>query len=278
MSANFYINSARMLGVDFHNYQTLPTSVKEIATGHRLDDWPYVVTLPSFSLPGGDDEKRTETVTADGEKMILDGFVHRCPLHIPLALLPPHPYEVIEATRIQANAQTTPLLKAPTVTSEGTPLAVCAIGALGFDLNCQDAGMKMTGIVICRCSVKTKATQKDLIFRLFDEFFKKMIVKQFHRIFETALAMAKRIPKPIQAILVWIYDQIVNAIISALEAALKALWSWAERSELPEPKAEPEPEPKPTPKDKDLTPEERERFRQMEEEAKKKHEKRERQR
>src|SRR4051812_38179925 len=98
MSANFYINSGKMIGIDFHHFQAVPTSVKELATGHRVEVWPYVVSATN-SDPGGDEDKRTQTITADGEKMIRDGFEIFAVNH-QFVPGPAHPYEFVEQAKI----------------------------------------------------------------------------------------------------------------------------------------------------------------------------------
>ena len=251
-SANFYNNSAMMIGVDLHHAQLPPTSLSEIATGHRQDDWPYLV-LVSHSWFGGDDGKRTPKVTADGLKMIRDGFTIGKVPHVTPVL---HPYEVVVNAQIVLDSKTTPLLKMASVTSAGDPLAVCAIVSVGANLNCQDGGMKLTGIVACTCSVKTSPQLKDFLFRIFDDYFKKMLNKWLTGLFELLLK-SRGVPWPVRPILVWVFKKVIAKVVDWLEGLTKWLWDQAEKqakepSKLPEPKKEEPklPEPKKEPKQK----------------------------
>jgi hypothetical protein len=247
-SANFYNDSAVMRGIDFHHAQIVTGPMDLIKPkGTTQEDWPYYVQV-SASSSGGDDSKRTPKLTADGLKMIRDGFTVGNVPHVP-APGPFHPSQAAEWAQIIGDSKTTPLLKMATVTSAGDPLSVCAVAALGFNLNCQDGGMKLTGIVKCVCSVQTTPQAKDLLFRIFDDFFKKMLIKWLTKLFDTLLTLRK-VPWPVRPVLVWVFKQVVAKAVDWMEQLLKWLWDEAQKNANEPPKQDPAlPQPDPPPED-----------------------------
>jgi len=239
MTANFYKNSANMHGIDMHHAYILPPlSPSEVAKGHLMTPWPFLVQV-KLSDPGGDEAKRTPTVTADGEMMIRDGFVHHKVTHFtPVPFL--HPYQnSVETPKIEASSTTTPLLKSASVSSGGDLLSVCGLGWVGANLNCQEEGVKVTGVVFCVCSVQTSPQAKDLIFRLFDDFFKKMLVDWVTGTLDKLLE-GRRIPSPVRSVVKWLAEKAVKQFLDWLEILAK--WSLDKATEppkLPPPEEEP---------------------------------------
>ena len=226
MSASFYNNKAGMIGVDFHHAQLLSTALSELTKGHRTDDWPYLATV-RCDWVGGDEAKRTPHVTADTVKMIRDGFTIGKVPHVPMPG-PLHPYESVEVISIINGSKTTPLLKMATVTSAGDPLAVCAIGPVGANLNCQEGGdLKLTGVVICECSVVTSPSLKDLVFRIFDDYIKKWLIDKIIDIIDLILK-SRKIPGIPRAIIKWLLKKIVPKLVDLMEDLAKWLWDKAE--------------------------------------------------
>jgi hypothetical protein len=226
MTASFYNNKAVMAGIDSHHVQTLPTNSSELVTGHREEDAPYLVGV-IHSWYGGDDKKRTPNVTADGEKMIRDGFsVGLVPHQFLTAAI--HPYELVEQAKIIKDSKTTPFIKMETVTSSGDPLSVCAVGPIGANLNCQEGGeMKLTGVVICPCSVVTSPSIKDLIFRIFDDHLKKWLIDKIIEIIDIILKK-RGIPSIPRAIIKWLLRKIVPPIVDWMEDLAKWVWDQTE--------------------------------------------------
>jgi hypothetical protein len=238
MPANFYNDSARMFGVDMHHAYLIPLSPGELSKGHLMVPWPYVVHV-TLSDSNGDEAKRTSTVTADGERMIRDGFVNHRVIHFTAG--PFHPYQnTTENPKIEADSTSTPLLKAPTVTSGGDPLSVCGVWSMGANLNCQEDGAKATGIVVCVCSVQTSPQAKDLIFRLFDDFFKKMLVDWLVSTLDKLLE-ARKFPSPVRAVIKWLAEKALKKFVDMLEDLSK--WAWDRAAEPPKLPREPEYEP-----------------------------------
>jgi hypothetical protein len=222
-SANFYNNGSWMIGVDLHHAWVPPTSISEAVTGHRVEDIPHVVGS-KHSWKNGDPTKRAHTVTACGEKMIRDGFTFSKVPHVTVILWP---YELVELAKITASGKSEPFVKIATVTSMGDPLVVCAIVSVGFNLNCWDEGTKLSGLVGSPISVKTKAQLKDVLFRIFDDFFKKGLVKWLTKLVDKLLE-ARKIPWPIRPILVWLAQKLIAQLVELAEWVLKQLWDLAE--------------------------------------------------
>jgi hypothetical protein len=226
MSANFYKVLAQMGGIDLHHFQVLSPNPADATKGARLDNWPYVVHAGHAG--SNDMAKVAETVTADGVCMIRDGFTIHKVAHQFVPLGPPHPFEFVEQHRIQGASQSTPFLKAPSVTSSGDALAVCSVRAVGANLNCHDSGMVLSGIVLCPCSVVTKAQFAAVVARIFDDI-KKILLEALPKLIDLILEKYK-IRARTRAIVKWVWDHVAPPLLDAVTKVAKALAEWAEPS------------------------------------------------
>ncbi|WP_438011034.1 hypothetical protein WME89_21630 [Sorangium sp. So ce321] len=229
MPANFYNNKAAMVGVDRHPARVVLAQI-DIVFGRKLP-WIYAVAVP-FWWPGGDEGKRTSTVTADGEKMIRETFFISKVPHVP-APGPFHPTQALTNASIIKNSKTRPFLAASRVTSEGEPLAICLAGPVGFDMNCQevDGGKPeaLNGLVISGCTVMTQPTVKDFVFRIFDEFIKEWLAEKVVSLLDLVLKYFKigAIPR---AIVSWVAKKVVPKLIDWAEDVAKDVWDQIERA------------------------------------------------
>jgi hypothetical protein len=126
---------------------------------------PMVVFASVFQFWPRDWTKDTETVMADGWDMIQDGFSLFLVPHIPTI---PDPKVAVLALLATAGSSSKPFLAKQTVSGEGTPLACCVDGPLGWNANCWDMGIKSvpSGMVICPTTVVTTPTLGDLVAAL----------------------------------------------------------------------------------------------------------------
>ena len=257
MKASFYKSTAFMVGVDLHHAQTIfIESPSEAVKGHTLAPYPYGVH-GAHCFDCKDEKKRTETVSAEACDMILDGFVITKVLHIPLPLPIFHPYELVEAGKIKDASSSTPFLKMATVTSEGGPLSVCGAGPIGGNLNCQEEGTKLTGIVYCPCSVVTRPQLRALLFRFFDDF-KKQYLEGLLDLVDWLLEKKLKIPDRPRAIVKWLLRKIVTKLVDWLEKLLREFLEEQERKERERRRAPAWP---PWPLNRPLTPQEEEELR-----------------
>lgn len=236
MSANFLNNKAVVAGTDLHMAKLLSPKLSDLLTGAPFDYYPYGVAV-IYSWPGGDDSKRTSTVTADGSKMIREGFeISKVP-HVPMAG-PLHPAgEAIQMAQVIKDSTSKPFLTVMSVKSEGDPLALCMKGAAGFNLDCNaESSMWPTGAVICVCSVQTQPTVKDFVFRVFDEFIKKWLADKIVELMDQVMKRLK--PKVVpeivwkipRAIVRWVAKKVVPKLIDKAEEAAKKALDKADRA------------------------------------------------
>jgi hypothetical protein len=143
MTACFYQDRARMVGVDVH------ASFLMAVCTDMFTIWPRTFW------------KETSTVTADGYEMVQDGYDLYLIVHVP----PPHPKAVAEALLAAATSSSKPFLVRGSVTGEGAPLACCVSDCIGVNTNCWDAGIKSfpSGLVACPSSVVTTPTPADFV-------------------------------------------------------------------------------------------------------------------
>src|SRR5690349_3913369 len=236
MSANFLNNTAAVAGTDLHMAKLLSPKLSELLTGAAFDYYPYGVAV-IYSWPGGDDSKRTSTVTADGSKMIREGFSIAKVPHAPMPG-PLHPAgEPIQMAKVIKDSSSKPFLTVMSVKSEGDPLALCMKGAAGFNLDCNvESSMWPTGAVICVCSVQTQPTVKDFVFRVFDEFIKKWLADKIVELMD--LVMKRLKPKVVpeivwkvpRAIVGWVAKKVVPKLIDMAEEAAKRALDKADRA------------------------------------------------
>lgn len=224
MPANFMNDTAVMSGTDIHKATfvspTSPVSGVEFS-------WPYSVTVV-FSSSDGDDGKRTGTVTADGSKMIREGFSIANVPHVPM-MGPLHPLkEPTQAAKLVKDSFTRPFLTIMSVTSQGDPLAICMKGAEGYNNDCNFEGTPVpTGKVLCVCSVRTQPTGKDIVFRIFDEYIKKWLAEKIVSLVDIVMKALKPkvVPEIIwkipRAIVSWIAKKVVPKLIDKAERAAK---------------------------------------------------------
>ncbi|WP_437931703.1 hypothetical protein WMF37_21405 [Sorangium sp. So ce291] len=230
MPANFYNNKAAMVGMDRHPARFLTGTAKDYIGGEKKP-WYYFVAVP-FWWPGGADEKRTSTVTADGEKMIRDPFTVGAVPHVP-APAPFHPLQALTNGSIVKDSKSRPFLSTTRVTSQGDPLATCILGPVGADMNCQevDGGKPeaLTGLVISGCTVMTQPTVKDFVFRIFDEFIKEWLAEKIVSLLDLVLKYFKigAIPR---AIVSWVAKKVVPKLINWAEDVAKNVWDQIERA------------------------------------------------
>lgn len=144
MSANFYVTTGQMVGLDVHK-----------GTPMLVFTGPYIIWPGTFS-------KQTHTVTADGLRMIREGHKLYMVQHIPCE---PSPKAILAAILAVPISTSEPFLCRRSVRSEGSPLACCVKSAVGTNANCWDMGpvsSAPSGFLLSYTTVKTTPSLGDL--------------------------------------------------------------------------------------------------------------------
>jgi hypothetical protein len=155
MSANFYDNSAIMVGPDPHLFLAGPKP-EGVPT-----PWIYIAAAPFFWSATA--HKRTGRVKSGGWQMIQQNFDLYLIIHRALPGLPPAPTQVANLARIILMSSSKAKMVVHSVSGQGAPLATCLAAAAGLNLNCAEPASLPVGPVICINSVQTSPTTGDYI-------------------------------------------------------------------------------------------------------------------
>ncbi len=159
MSANFYDNSGKMVGIDCHKYWALPPP----PSGTLMPLWPHAVAI-AFPSEFSKAYLRTASILAESRKMIAGGFDNGPVwVHAFWPTPPPHPMEGPLYSLILATSTSTAQLTVSSVTGEGNALATCIFGFWGLNVNCFEPMDMPSGHVIVISTVKTSPTLGDYI-------------------------------------------------------------------------------------------------------------------
>lgn len=153
MVAHFLKESAAMVGIDPHDYVTLP--MIKVPT-------PHLVPVYSLGSPLEEAAQKTSRVTAEGVALLKGGATRIVTVHAPLTVVPPNPVlETLELASILSDAEAVMEMSAHKVTGQGKPLATTVLGPLGLIADC---GVPLgLGVTIHSHSVKTQPTAGDYV-------------------------------------------------------------------------------------------------------------------